>query len=55
MPSASHIGSGFLPGETEVFQISDDWRLATGRGVTVAIVDSGIDASNPDLDGKIVE
>jgi|KBSSwiStaDraftv2_1062776.scaffolds.fasta_scaffold06948_2 subtilisin family serine protease len=55
MTSASHIGSGFVPGEAKPLQISDDWRLATGRGVTVAIIDSGIDASHPDLDGKIVE
>jgi subtilisin family serine protease len=55
MTSASHIGSGLVPGEVEPLQISDDWRLATGRDVTVAIIDSGIDASHPDLDGKIVE
>ena len=55
MTSASHIGSGFFPGETGLFQVSDDWKLATGRGVTVAIVDSGIDDSHPDLDGKIIE
>jgi len=55
MTSASHIGSGFVPGEAKPLQISDDWRLATGRDVTVAIIDSGIDASHPDLDGKIVE
>ena len=55
MTSASHIGSGLVPGEVEPLQISDDWRLATGRDVTVAIIDSGIDASHPDLNGKIVE
>jgi subtilisin family serine protease len=55
MTSASHIGSGYLSGEAEPLRISDDWKLATGRGVTVAIIDSGIDATHPDLDGKIVE
>lgn len=55
MTSPPHIGSGFFPGETGLFHVSDDWKLATGRGVTVAIVDSGIDHSHPDLDGKIVE
>ena len=55
MTSASHIGSGSFPGETGPFHVADDWKLATGRGVTVAIVDSGIDAAHPDLDGKIVE
>ena len=28
-------------------------RLATGRGVTVAVIDSGIDARHPDLAGQI--
>jgi subtilisin len=53
MTSPSQIEAEFFPGET--FQISGDWKLATGRGVTVAIIDSGIDASHPDLDGKIIE
>lgn len=55
MTSSSDIGP-WIPGNTsELFQISEDWKSATGRGVTVAIVDSGIDASHPDLDGKIHE
>ena len=37
------------------FQIDDAWRSATGEGVRVAIVDSGIDTSHPDLRGKIVK
>lgn len=55
MTSALHNESRFLLGDTGPFQISGDWKLATGRGVTVAIIDSGIDASHPDLDGKIIE
>lgn len=38
-----------------LFGPNGEWRSATGRGVTVAIVDSGIDTSHPDLQGKIVE
>src|SRR5687767_1564544 len=38
-----------------VFQLDDDWRSATGRGVSVAIVDSGIDTNHPDLAGRICE
>lgn len=33
--------------------LEDDWREATGKGVTVAIVDSGIDTEHPDLEGKV--
>lgn len=37
------------------FQLDDAWRGATGRGVTVAIVDSGIDVAHPALTGKVIE
>jgi len=29
------------------------WRGRTGRGVSVAVVDSGIDTEHPDLKGKV--
>lgn len=29
------------------------WQTSTGAGVTIGIVDTGVDASNPDLAGKI--
>lgn len=37
------------------FQIDDGWRLATGKGVSVAIVDSGIDTKHPELKSKVLE
>lgn len=36
-------------------QLDDGWTRATGRGVSVAIIDSGVDAEHPDLRSKIVE
>lgn len=33
----------------------DNWRSSSGKGVTVAVIDSGIDASHPDLYSKVVE
>jgi subtilisin family serine protease len=35
------------------FQIDDSWKQRTGKGVSVAVIDSGIDAAHPDLQGKV--
>lgn len=37
------------------FQIDDGWKSRTGKGVGVAIIDSGIDPEHPDLQGKVLE
>src|SRR6185503_1828497 len=44
-----------FPSIQDVLGENADWRGCTGRGVTVAIVDSGIDTSHPDLAGRVVE
>ncbi|MFF4246709.1 type VII secretion-associated serine protease mycosin [Streptomyces sp. NPDC001822] len=31
------------------------WRKSTGKGVTVAVIDSGVDRSNPDLQGQVLK
>ena len=36
------------------FKLEDDWKSRTGKGVEIAIIDSGIEADHPDLVGKIV-
>jgi subtilisin len=36
-------------------QLDDGWTSATGRGVTVAIVDSGVDSTHLDLQRQIIE
>lgn len=35
------------------FRLADDWRSMTGKGVEVAVIDSGIDVQHPDLAGKV--
>lgn len=37
------------------FRPKVDWRTATGRGVTVAVIDSGIDMMHKDLAGRVIE
>jgi len=34
-------------------QVEKAWRFATGKGVKVAVIDSGIDLSHPDLEANI--
>ena len=36
------------------FQIDDEWRSGSGKGVSVAVIDSGIDGEHPDLVGKLM-
>lgn len=35
------------------FRLEDDWKSRTGRGVEIAVIDSGIEAEHPDLQGKV--
>lgn len=37
------------------FQLDDGWRSATGSGVSVAVIDSGIDTAHPDLLDRVID
>ena len=47
--------SAFFSTMSAYFRPKDDWRTATGRGVTVAVIDSGIDLMHKDLAGRVIE
>ena len=51
--------TGYETGEfgtiSTYFQIDDGWKMRTGKGVSVAIIDSGIDHTHPDLQDKVLE
>ncbi|MET8690931.1 type VII secretion-associated serine protease mycosin [Streptomyces bauhiniae] len=34
---------------------TDMWKTSTGRGITVAVIDSGVDRSLPDLRGQVLD
>jgi subtilisin len=45
----------FLSTMSGGFRPRDDWRECTGKGVTVAVIDSGIDTTHPELAGRVIE
>ncbi|WP_078585130.1 type VII secretion-associated serine protease mycosin [Streptomyces anulatus] len=38
-----------------VMQAEQMWKISTGENVTVAVIDSGVDASVPDLQGRVLK
>ena len=50
------VGDSVRDGESylKVLDVSDAWTYANGAGITVAVIDSGVDARHPDLEGQVL-
>ena len=51
MTTVSNLESAAVPGTATIFHIDGEWASATGRGVSVAIIDSGIAYDHAALGG----
>ncbi|MEI7034959.1 type VII secretion-associated serine protease mycosin [Streptomyces pratensis] len=39
----------------DAMKAEEMWAMSTGEGVTVAVIDTGVDDANPDLQGRVLE
>ncbi|CAM5234425.1 type VII secretion-associated serine protease [Streptomyces narbonensis] len=59
------VGIATVPAQAEDFRAQqwhldamgaeEIWQLSTGKGVTVAVINSGVEKNNPDLRGRVLE
>lgn len=56
MPAPAHADSiRSKQWHLDVMKADEMWASSTGEGVTVAVIDTGVDDSNPDLRGRVLK
>jgi subtilisin len=53
-----HSSSTIAKDARDIFPVNwqdESWKSRTGRGVSIGVIDSGIDADHPNLLGKVIE
>lgn len=55
MTTVTGYESNQFSNQSTFFQLDDRWRMASGSGVSVAVIDSGIDVLHPELEGRVKE
>ncbi|UGQ14239.1 S8 family serine peptidase [Yinghuangia sp. ASG 101] len=55
--SSAYAVQPVRPGQwyLDSWKIEEAWTISQGEGVTVAVIDTGVDASHPDLVGQVTE
>jgi subtilisin family serine protease len=53
MTTVTGFETSDLTSRTTYFQLDEGWRSAKGKGVSVAVIDSGIDTTHEELVGKV--
>lgn len=49
-----HLGSSNLPANASALGMTRTWALTTGTAITVAVIDTGVRYSHPDLAGRLL-
>ncbi|MDI5972885.1 type VII secretion-associated serine protease mycosin [Streptomyces sp. SL13] len=53
-PAQAASGVRQMEWHVDAMRLPDAWKISEGKGITVAVIDGGVDSSLPDLQGQVV-